>query len=158
MPNTSTFVPNDRSQCLYCVLPIMRCAFGAHIDEPRADSLEISRFLPSFLGKMAVFDKTEPLVMMPCEALSLLPSRLSCLTRRSCLYRMQMENVTRQSCAALRDTLSLLPSRRRCQTRRNCVNCMPMERMVRRSCPTRQNCPTRMGSVMRPAYNRSGEV
>ena len=31
-------------------------------DEPRADSLEISRFLPSFLGKMAVFDKIEPLV------------------------------------------------------------------------------------------------
>ena len=28
-------------------------------NEPRADSLEISRFLPSFLGKMAVFDKTE---------------------------------------------------------------------------------------------------
>ena len=27
LPNTSTFVPNDRSQCLYCVLPIMRCAF-----------------------------------------------------------------------------------------------------------------------------------
>jgi len=48
----------------------MRCAFGAHLDvgvaeqlddEPRADSLEISRFLPSFLGKMAVFDKMEPL-------------------------------------------------------------------------------------------------
>ena len=38
-------------------------------DEPRADSLEISRFLPSFLGKMAVFDKTESLVMMPlCSA------------------------------------------------------------------------------------------
>jgi len=31
-------------------------------DEPRADSLEISRFLPSFLEKMAVFDKTESLM------------------------------------------------------------------------------------------------
>jgi hypothetical protein len=31
-------------------------------DEPLADSLEISRFLPSFLGKMAVFDETEPLL------------------------------------------------------------------------------------------------
>ena len=30
-------------------------------DEPRADSLEISRFPPSFLGKMAVFDKTDSL-------------------------------------------------------------------------------------------------
>ena len=30
-------------------------------DEPRADSLDISRFLPSFLGKMAVFDKTDSL-------------------------------------------------------------------------------------------------
>ena len=29
-------------------------------DEPRADSLEISRFLLSFLGKMTVFDKMEP--------------------------------------------------------------------------------------------------
>ena len=27
----------------------------------RADSLEVSRFLPSFMGKMAVFDKTESL-------------------------------------------------------------------------------------------------
>jgi len=32
LPNTRTFVPNDRSQCLYCVLPIMRCACGAHLD------------------------------------------------------------------------------------------------------------------------------
>ena len=32
LPNTSTFVPNDRSQCLCCVLPIVRCAFGAHLD------------------------------------------------------------------------------------------------------------------------------
>jgi len=32
LPNTSTFVPNDRSQYLCCVLPIMRCAFGAHLD------------------------------------------------------------------------------------------------------------------------------
>jgi len=31
LPNTSTFVPNDRSQCLHCVLPIMRCAFGGHV-------------------------------------------------------------------------------------------------------------------------------
>jgi len=46
----------------------MQCAFGARIDvglsrsdQPRADSLEISRFLPSFFGKMAVFAKTESL-------------------------------------------------------------------------------------------------
>jgi len=63
LPNTSTFVSNDRSQCLYCVLLIMRCTFGAHLDvglaeRRRADSLEMSRCLPSFLGKMAVFDKT----------------------------------------------------------------------------------------------------
>jgi hypothetical protein len=70
LPNTSTFVPNDRPQSVYCVLPIMQCAFGAHIDvglsrsdQPRADSLEISRFLPSFLGKMAVFAKTESLCL-----------------------------------------------------------------------------------------------
>jgi len=33
----STFVPNARSQCLYCVLPIMRCAFGAHLDAGLAE-------------------------------------------------------------------------------------------------------------------------
>jgi len=32
---------------------------------------------------MAVFDMTEQLVMMPCEALSLLPTRRSCLTRHT---------------------------------------------------------------------------
>jgi len=136
------------------------------------DLLEISRFLPSFLGNMTVFDKTEPLVMVPCEALSLLPSRLSCPTRKSCLYRMQMEHTMRLSSqrdgAARRDTLSLLLSRQRCPRRRNCVNRMPMERMVRWSCPTRlscptrrncltrQSCPTRMGSVVNPPYNQSG--
>jgi len=47
LSNTSTFVPNDRSQCLHCVLPIMRCAFGAHLDvglaerQTRADSLKL---------------------------------------------------------------------------------------------------------------------
>jgi len=29
--NTSTFVPNDRSQYPFCVLPIMWCAFGAQL-------------------------------------------------------------------------------------------------------------------------------
>ena len=32
LSNKSTFVPNDRSQCLHCVLPIMWCAFVAHVD------------------------------------------------------------------------------------------------------------------------------
>jgi len=32
LPNTSTCSPNDRSQCLYCVLPVFRCTFGAHLD------------------------------------------------------------------------------------------------------------------------------
>jgi len=52
-------------------------------EQPRADSLEISRFLPCFLGKMTVLDKTEPLVVMVFEALSLLPSRQSCPTRHA---------------------------------------------------------------------------
>ena len=30
--NTSTFVPNDRSQSPDCVLPIMWCVYGAHLD------------------------------------------------------------------------------------------------------------------------------
>jgi len=32
LPNTSTFVPYDRSQCLYWILPIIRCAYCAHLD------------------------------------------------------------------------------------------------------------------------------
>jgi len=30
--NTRTFVPNDCSQCPFCVMPVMRCACGAHKD------------------------------------------------------------------------------------------------------------------------------
>ena len=30
--NTSALVPDDRSQCPFCVFPIMWCAFGAHMD------------------------------------------------------------------------------------------------------------------------------
>jgi len=67
LPNTSTFVPNDRSQCLCCVLPIMLCAFGAHLDVGLAERSTPCRFIeletgtfPSLIsGKMAVFDHTE---------------------------------------------------------------------------------------------------
>jgi len=57
LPNTCTFVPNDRSQCLYCVLLIMRCAFGAHLDVNLAERRTPCRFVgnltfPSlFLGE-----------------------------------------------------------------------------------------------------------
>jgi len=43
--NTSTFVPNDRSQCLHCVFPIMRCAFGAHLDVGLAERRTLCRFV-----------------------------------------------------------------------------------------------------------------
>jgi len=43
--NTSTFVPNDRSQCLYCVLPIMRSVFGAHVDVGLAKRRTPCRFV-----------------------------------------------------------------------------------------------------------------
>jgi len=45
LPNTSTFVPNDRSQCLHCVLPIMRCAFGARLDVGLAERRTPRRFV-----------------------------------------------------------------------------------------------------------------
>jgi len=45
LPNTSTFVPNDRSQCLYCVLPIIRCAFGALVEVVFAERLIPYRFI-----------------------------------------------------------------------------------------------------------------
>jgi len=60
LPNTSMFVPNDSSdcsQCLYCVLPIMRCAFGAHLEVGLAERQVSCRFVgnltfPSlFLGE-----------------------------------------------------------------------------------------------------------
>ena len=57
LPNTSTFVPNDRSQCLYCLFPIMQCAFGAHLDVGLAERRTPCRFVgnltfPSlFLGE-----------------------------------------------------------------------------------------------------------
>jgi len=82
--------------------------------------------------------------MMPCAALSLLPSRRSCPTRRSCLNCMLIERMARRSCrrdgATRRDTLSLLPSRRSRPTRRSTLNHVPMESMVKRSCPTRTSC------------------
>ena len=115
--------------------------------------LEISRFLPCFFGKMAVFDKTEPLVMMPCdkteplvmmpcEALSLLLSRLSCLTRHA-------------FAAAVKTEVS--NEKELCESHANGAQ-GETELPDRRSCPTRQSCPTRMGSVVRPAYNQSGGV
>jgi len=45
LPNTSTLLPNDRSQCLYCVLPIMRCAFEAHLDVGLAERPTSCRFV-----------------------------------------------------------------------------------------------------------------
>ena len=47
--NTSTFVPNDRSQRLYCVLPIMRCAFGAHLDVYLAERRSRCRFVGNLM-------------------------------------------------------------------------------------------------------------
>ena len=81
LPNTSTFVPNDRSQCLYCVLLIMLCAFGAHLDvgldQPRADLLKLGTFPSLVAGKMAVFDKTESLALLPRTRSCSLPLLLS---------------------------------------------------------------------------------
>jgi len=57
LPNISTSVPNDSSQCLYCVLPTIRCAIGAHLDVGLAEQRTPCRFVgnltfPSlFLGE-----------------------------------------------------------------------------------------------------------
>jgi len=70
LPNTSTFVPNDRLQCLYCVLPIMRCAFGAHRHVGLAERRTPCRFVgnipfPSlFLGEDDRLYKTESLIYL----------------------------------------------------------------------------------------------
>jgi len=45
LPNTSTFVQNDPSQCLYYVLPIMRCAFEAHLGVGLAERPNPCRFV-----------------------------------------------------------------------------------------------------------------
>jgi len=49
LPNTSAFVPNDRSQCLYCVLPIMRCALGAHLHVGLVDRRTPCRFIGNLM-------------------------------------------------------------------------------------------------------------
>jgi len=45
LSNTRTFVPHDRLQCLHCVLPIMRCAFSAHLDVGLAERQTPCRFI-----------------------------------------------------------------------------------------------------------------
>ena len=100
--------------------------------------------VPSLIpGKMAVFDKTDSLVMMPCAALSLLPSRQSCQTRRSCLNCMLIERMARHSFqqdrATQQDTLSLLQSRLSWSMRRSTLNHVLMESMVKQSYPTRHS-------------------
>ena len=49
LPNTGTFVPNDHSQCLHCVLPIMRCAFGDHLDVGLAEWRTPCRFVGNLM-------------------------------------------------------------------------------------------------------------
>jgi len=49
LPNMNTFVPNHRSQCLYCVFPIMRCAFGAHLDVGLAERRTPCRFVGNLM-------------------------------------------------------------------------------------------------------------
>ena len=67
LSNISTFVPNDRSQCHYCVLPIMRCAFGAHLDVGLTERRTPCRFVGNltfpFLiaGEDGCLDKTHSL-------------------------------------------------------------------------------------------------
>jgi len=48
--------------CLSVGVPsVLTSMWALPSDQPRAGSLELSRFRVSSLGKMAVFDKTEPL-------------------------------------------------------------------------------------------------
>jgi len=66
LPDTSTCVPIDRSQCLYGVLPsfgpplVFTQTLASPSSQPRADSLELYTFPSSIYGKMSVFDKTKP--------------------------------------------------------------------------------------------------
>ena len=43
--NTSALVPDDCSQCPFCVFPIMWCAFGAHLDVGLAERQTPYRFI-----------------------------------------------------------------------------------------------------------------
>ena len=126
--------------CPSCGAPLaLTYTLASRSDQPRADSLEISRFLPCFLGKMAVFDKTEPLVMMPCEALS--------------KTELSDEKELPVSHADGAHDETQLPRRRSCPTRHAFAAAVktevsnekelreshPMERMVRWSCLTRRS-------------------
>jgi len=101
LPNTSTFAPNELAQCLYCVLLIIRWAFGAHLDVGLAQRQNPCRFIgtdhvcfPHYREDGRLWRKRTA-TYEPCEALSLLTSRRSCPTRRSCLNCMPMERMAR---------------------------------------------------------------
>ena len=66
LPNTSTFVPNDRSQCLYCVLPIMRCAFEAHLDVGLAERQTPCRFVGNVHISFTYFREDGRFCTFPC--------------------------------------------------------------------------------------------
>ena len=54
LPYTSTFVPNDNSQRLFCLLPIMQCAFSAHLDVGLAKRPTLCRFIEDFANDTLV--------------------------------------------------------------------------------------------------------
>jgi len=97
--NTSTFELDGRSQCLCCFLPINWCAFGAHLDVGLAQRPSPCRFagtlhvsFPHHCGRMAVFDKIEPLDSLdslgtnPTLGLSILDLRICvcCMPTSEC--------------------------------------------------------------------------
>jgi hypothetical protein len=94
---TSTFVPNNCSQHVCCVLPIIRCTFGAHLDvglAERSTPCRCSRFLSSFYGEMATFDKIEPLMPQRYgEFLWILrPKTFSFIRGRLCAAALRVES------------------------------------------------------------------
>jgi len=81
LPNTSTFVPNDCSQCPFCVLPITRCAFGAHLDVGLAERPTPCRFIgevhvsfPCFRedGHLLIRRNSPSGIRPPCKTLRIL--------------------------------------------------------------------------------------
>ena len=135
--------------CPSCGAPLaLTYTLASRSDVPRADSLEISRFLPSFLGKMAVFDKTDTKTRRSsanscrsCMCQSCVELHKELLTRRSCSNRMQMQRTTRTSCLKQEGAAA----------RRSCVASSPHNQFWGSDFPSHMKKLTLLGNVS-PLY------
>jgi len=155
--------------CPSCGAPLaLTNTLGSRSDEPRADSLEISRFLPSFLGKMAFFGNCcrqdqracgrqhrwdEPSTGWNKRCIVLLSHEYAlsgacqvCGLQRSRRQEGHQQTAVEAVCAKValswprNSQLLTHDNDKELLTRRSCSNRMQMQRTTRTSCLTRRSC------------------